>query len=405
MLDYGRIFASAVQSVKTEGRYRVFTDIEYEHGHAPMAFSKRFGRQITVWCSNDYLGMSQHYKVKNAAVEAIERYGAGTGGTRNISGTNTLIIQLEECMAELHAKEAGLVFTSGYVANQAVLSTLGQIVPDIAIYSDEMNHASMIEGIRHSNSERFVFRHSDLMHLEELLAQQPLNRPKIIAFESVYSMLGDISPMKEICALAKRYNALTYLDEVHSVGLYGARGAGVAQMLGVQDEIDIIQGTFAKAYGVIGGYIVAGREFVDAIRSYAPGFIFTTSLPPAVCAGALASVEHLKVSDVERLQHHQVVATVKTQLQENGVEVLDNQTHIVPVMIGDPTAARQISEEMLKEFGVYVQHINYPTVAKGSERLRITPTPLHTQVMVNGLVDALHTVFSKWQRDKARFAA
>jgi 5-aminolevulinate synthase len=395
MLDYEGIFTEAIEKVVNEGRYRVFTDIDYSALQSPRAISKRFNREITVWCSNDYLGMSQHPEVKQAAVDAVIAHGAGTGGTRNISGTNSLIIQLEDMMADLHGKQSGLVFTSGYVANQAVLSTLGKVMPEVVIYSDEMNHASMIEGIRHSNAERHVFRHSDMEHLEELLAQQPLERPKLIAFESVYSMLGDISPMHAICTLAKRYNAITYLDEVHSVGLYGVGGAGVAEMLGVASQIDVIQGTFAKAYGVIGGYIAASNKFVDAIRSHAPGFIFTTSLPPAVCAAAIASVAHLRSSDVERLRHQKMVKYVKDRLLNVGIELLENNTHIVPVIVGNPNIARQISEMMMSDFGVYVQHINFPTVPRGTERLRITPTPLHTVEMAEKLITALESALQQ----------
>ncbi len=398
--NYKEYFSSAIDKIKKESRYRVFTDIDYSKFPSPNAFSKRFNRNITVWCSNDYLGMSHNAQVKQDAILALDMYGVGSGGTRNISGTTPIMIQLESLVADLHSKESGLVFTSGYVANQAVLSTMGKIMPDLVIFSDEFNHASMIEGIRNSGLKKHIFKHSDIAHLEELLSQYPMETPKMIVFESVYSMSGDISPMKEICQLASKYNAMTYLDEVHSVGLYGKQGAGIAQMLGLADEIDVIQGTFAKAYGVIGGYIASSYELVDAIRSYASGFIFTTSLPPCICAAAISSITHLRNSDIERMQHKEIVMYVKNKMQDFGIDVIMQDTHIVPVMVYDPDAASAISEDMLSKHGIYVQHINYPTVPKGLERLRITPTPLHTKEMADQMVETLAFSMQKFISSK-----
>ncbi len=392
MIDYSKIFNDAVSQVKLEGRYRIFTELQYSHNSSPVAYSARLNRDITVWCSNDYLGMSRNPEVINASVEATQKMGVGSGGTRNISGTNSPMVQLEQELASLHGKESALVFTSGYVANQATLSTLAKIIPDIVMFSDESNHASMIHGIKDGKAEKIVYRHNDVEHLEELLKQYPINRPKLIVFESVYSMIGDISPIDEICDLAKKYNAMTYIDEVHSVGLYGEQGAGVAQMLKVADKIDIFQGTLAKAFGVIGGYIAGSKEFVDAIRSYAPGFIFTTSLPPGISSAALASVRMLRGSDQKRDQHKKIVNYVKSLLRDEGIEFVDNNTHIIPVMIGDPVKCQSISETLLKDYGLYVQHINFPTVPRGKERLRITPTPLHTQEMAQYLVKSLAEV-------------
>lgn len=400
MIDYKSIFANSIDQIKKEGRYRTFTEMQYQNSKSPRAYSPRFGRDITVWCSNDYLGMSQHPVVKKAAIDAIEMAGAGTGGTRNISGTNSFMVELEREMADLHAKESALVFTSGYVANQATLSTLSKIIPDIVMFSDSMNHSSMIHGVRDSRAEKEVYKHADMADLEAKLQSYPVERPKIIIFESVYSMTGDVSPIKDICALAKKYNALTYIDEVHSVGLYGSRGAGVANMLGLEGEIDIIQGTLAKAYGVIGGYISGDKEIIDAIRSYAPGFIFTTSLPPAVTAAAAASVKHLKNSDAERAKHQEIIAKVKKELSARGIEYMTNLTHIIPIVIGDPTEAKEISETLLRDHGIYVQHINYPTVPRGTERLRVTPNPLHTEAMVQEFATALEAVMLKFNKIK-----
>lgn len=389
MIDYRSLFAAAVDSIKLEGRYRTFTDLEYIDPKLPIAWSNRFNREVTVWCSNDYLGMSRSPVVVEAMVEAARKYGVGAGGTRNISGTNLPITLLEKELADLHGKQAALVFTSGYVSNQATLSTLTKIIPNIVMFSDELNHSSMIHGVLDSRAEKRVFRHSDVAHLEELLQLYPLEQPKIILFESVYSMTGDIAPIKEYIYLAKKYNALTYIDEVHSVGLYGQRGGGITELFGLADQIDIIQGTLAKAYGVIGGYISGSHEIVDAIRSAAPGFIFTTALPPGVSNAALASVRHLKASNKERIDHQNKVSMVKTRLRNLGIHFIDNSTHIIPVMIGDPFIAQQISERLLAEDGIYIQHINFPTVPKGKERLRITPTPLHSEEMIDKLVNCL----------------
>ncbi len=394
-MDYNKLFNHAISQVKLEGRYRIFTELQYSPNSAPIAYSSRFNKNITVWCSNDYLGMSRNPEVISASIEATKSMGVGSGGTRNISGTNSPMVLLEKELASLHNKKSALVFTSGYVANQATLSTLAKIIPDIVMFSDESNHASMIHGIKDGRSEKVVYRHNDVGHLEELLKQYPLNRAKLIVFESVYSMIGDISPITEICNLAKKYNAMTYLDEVHSVGLYGKQGAGVAQMLGVADRIDIIQGTLAKAFGVIGGYIAASQECVDAIRSYAPGFIFTTSLPPCISNAALASIRVLRRSDNERNAHGKIVNYVKNLLREENIEFIDNNTHIIPVMIGDPVKCQTISETLMKEYGIYVQHINFPTVPRGKERLRITPTPLHTKEMAQYLVKSLAEVIGK----------
>ena len=390
-MNYNKIFNDALSQVKLEGRYRIFTELQYQNT-SPVAYSARFNRDITVWCSNDYLGMSRNPQVIEAAIEATKLMGVGSGGTRNISGTNSPMVALEKELASLHNKEAALVFTSGYVANQASLSTLAKIIPNIVMFSDESNHASMIHGIKDGRSEKVVYRHNDMEHLEELLKQYPLEHPKLIVFESVYSMIGDISPIEAICDLAKKYNAMTYIDEVHSVGLYGDQGAGVAQMLGVVDKIDIFQGTLAKAFGVIGGYIAGSKECIDAIRSYAPGFIFTTSLPPAISNAALASVRILRSTNKERDTHKKMVNYVKGLLRNEGIEFIDNDTHIIPVMVGDPVKCQSISETLLKDYGVYVQHINFPTVPRGKERLRITPTPLHTEEMAQYLVKSLAEV-------------
>ncbi len=397
MIDYRNIFQTAVDRVKTEGRYRIFTELQYSHDRIPIAYSPRFGRDVTVWCSNDYLGMSHHPKVIEAMISATKDMGVGSGGTRNISGNNSPIVRLEGELADLHNKEAALVFTSGYVSNQATLSTLAKIIPDIVMFSDELNHASMIHGIKDGKSERQVFRHSDLKHLEELLQQYPSERPKIIIFESIYSMTGDAAPIKEICDLADKYNAMTYIDEVHSVGLYGKGGAGVANHLGIEKRIDIIQGTLAKAFGVIGGYITGSKEVVDAIRSYAPGFIFTTSLPPGICNAALTSVKHLKASEEERQQLHHMVHIVKAKLDRAGIAYIPNNAHIIPVIVGDAIKCQNIGDTLLRDYGIYIQPINFPTVPRGTERLRITPTPMHTQAMADELVSALRIVLDKMQ--------
>lgn len=401
MTNYKNLFIKAIDQVRTEGRYRTFTDLEYITDKAPLAFSRRFNRNITVWCSNDYLCMSKHPKVVSALVETAKNLGVGAGGTRNISGTSSPIVELEKEIASLHNKEAALVFTSGYVANQATLSTLPKILPNIVMISDESNHSSMIHGICDGRSEKYIFRHNDVEHLEEILKSIQADKPKIIIFESVYSMSGDIAPVKEICDLAEKYNALTYIDEVHSVGLYGDEGAGIAQSLGQSDRIDVIMGTLAKAYGVIGGYVAGSKEFIDAVRSYAPGFIFTTALPPGISKAATASIRHLRESNKERENLFDIIASLKQQLRANGVNFEDKRTHIVPIIIGDPVESQRLSETLLRDHGIYVQHINFPTVPKGKERLRITPCPLHTEEMVTELADTLGQLLGNSTKIKA----
>ncbi|TVQ36769.1 MAG: 5-aminolevulinate synthase [Geminicoccaceae bacterium] len=395
-MDYGRFFEDAVAAIRNEGRYRVFADLERQAGRFPFAHhhTPRGRREVVVWCSNDYLGMGQHPATREAAVDAVMRLGTGAGGTRNISGTNHLHVMLEEELADLHGKQAALVFTSGYIANEATLSTVAKLLPDCVILSDSMNHASMIEGIRMSRCPKQVFRHNDLEHLESLLQALPRDRAKLIAFESVYSMDGDIGEIEAICDLADRYGAMTYLDEVHAVGLYGPRGGGVAEQRGLMDRLTIIQGTLAKAYGCMGGYITASSAIVDAVRSTAPGFIFTTSLAPAICAAATASVRHLKVSQTERTKHQERAATVKRRLKAVGLPVMDNPSHIVPVLVGDPVRCKQATDLLMERHGIYIQPINYPTVARGTERLRITPTPVHDDRLVDHLTEALLDV---WQ--------
>ena len=391
--DYQQHFVQAIDTIRSEGRYRVFHDLERIAGEFPRAISHRTGEKVVVWCANDYLGMGQHDVVCHAMIEAIESMGAGAGGTRNISGTHHKIVELEATVAELHGKEAGLVFTSGYVANEAALSTIGSALNDCVIFSDADNHASMIHGIRQSSAEKKIFRHNDVEHLARLLAATDIRRPKIIAFESVYSMDGDIGRIREICALARQYNALTYLDEVHAVGMYGPRGAGIAEREGVMGEVDIIQGTLAKAYGVIGGYIAASASIIDLVRSCAPGFIFTTTLPPAIAAGANASIRYLMQSGIERAAHQANAQQLKSMLSDAGIPVLANNTHIVPAMIGDAGLCKQASDLLLEQFNLYVQPINYPTVRRGTERLRITPTPFHTTEMMIDLRNALVSVY------------
>ncbi len=393
--DYDAIFADAIAQIKSEGRYRVFTELQRIAGKFPRAYSTKIQDEVTVWCANDYLGMGQHAAVREAMKSAIDGMGAGAGGTRNISGNHHKITSLESTIAELHEKEAALVFTSGYVANEAALSTLGAMLPDCVMFSDSENHASMIHGIRQSNAEKKIFRHNDVDHLAKLLAATDYRRPKIIAFESVYSMDGDIGKIKEICALARQYNALTYLDEVHAVGMYGPRGAGIAEREGLMGEVDIIQGTLAKAYGVIGGYVASRAVVIDMIRSFAPGFIFTTTQPPAIAAGAEASIRHLMSSTVEREQHQANAAMMKKLLTEAGIPVLAGDTHIVPVMVGDAVKCKQASDILLEEYRMYVQPINYPTVRKGTERLRVTPTPFHTRAMMEEFRDALVEIFAR----------
>jgi len=391
-IAYAQIFSSAIDRLHAEGRYRVFIDILRNKGMFPNArcFAGHNGpKPITVWCSNDYLSMGQHADVIAAMEEALHDVGAGSGGTRNIGGNTHYHVDLEGELADLHGKEGALLFTSGYVSNEATLSTLAKVLPGCIIYSDELNHASMIAGIRNSGCEKRVFRHNDLDHLEELLAADDANAPKLIAFESVYSMDGDVAPIHGLCDLADKYNALTYLDEVHAVGMYGPRGGGISERDKAAHRITIIEGTLGKAFGVMGGYIAADKMIIDVIRSYAPGFIFTTSLSPVLVAGALASVRHLKASSAEREGQQQAAATLKAMMRDAGLPVMDSTTHIVPLMIGDPVKAKRASDILLAEYGVYVQPINYPTVPRGTERLRFTPGPSHTPEMMQELVDAL----------------
>ena len=397
-MNYDQVFDSAIERLHTEGRYRVFIDILRNKGAYPNArcFAGHNGpKPITVWCSNDYLAMGQHPKVIGAMEEALHDVGAGSGGTRNIGGNTHYHVDLEAELADLHGKEGALLFTSGYVSNDATLSTLAKILPGCVIFSDELNHASMIAGIRNSGAEKRVFRHNDVAHLEELLAETDPAIPKLIAFESVYSMDGDVAPIHAICDLAEKYNALTYIDEVHAVGMYGARGGGISERDDAAHRIDIIEGTLGKAFGVMGGYIAADARIIDVIRSYAPGFIFTTSLSPVLAAGVLAAVRHLKASSVEREGQQAAAAFLKRSFADAGLPVMPSTTHIVPLMVGDPVRAKKVSDILLAEYGVYVQPINYPTVPRGTERLRFTPGPAHTEAMMTELTAALVEI---WQR-------
>ena len=403
-MDYDSIFRSAIARLHDEGRYRVFIDILRTKGSFPNAhcFGGNGPKPITVWCSNDYLCMGQHPKVVDAMEKALHEVGAGSGGTRNISGNTHYHTELEAELASLHGKEGALLFTSGYVSNEAALSTLGKLLPGCVVFSDGLNHASMIAGIKSSGCEKRVFRHNDLEHLEELLAETDPETPKLIAFESVYSMDADIAPIEAICDLADKYSALTYLDEVHAVGMYGEHGGGISERDAVAGRITIIEGTLGKAFGVMGGYIAADKTIIDCIRSYAPGFIFTTSLSPVLVAGALASVRHLKQSNEERIAQQESAAMLKAKFAAAGLPVMPSATHIVPLLIGSPLLAKRISDILLAEYGLYVQPINFPTVPRGTERLRFTPGPQHSAEMMDELVDALVEIFG---REEIRLAA
>jgi len=406
-VDYDSIFKAAIDRLHDEGRYRVFIDILRTKGSYPNArcFHGHNGpKPITVWCSNDYLGMGQHPAVVQAMEEALHDVGAGSGGTRNIGGNTHYHVDLEAELADLHGKQAALLFTSGYVSNEAALSTLGKLLPGCIIFSDELNHASMIAGIRSSGCEKRVFRHNDLDHLEELLAEADPQAPKLIAFESVYSMDGDVAPIASICDLADRYGALTYLDEVHAVGMYGPRGGGISEREGLTHRVTIIEGTLGKAFGVMGGYIAADQTIVDCIRSYAPGFIFTTSLSPVLVAGALASVRHLKQSNDERLAQQVGAAALKARFREADLPVMDSVTHIVPLLVGCPVKAKRISDILLAEYGLYVQPINFPTVPRGTERLRFTPGPTHSEAMMDELTKALVEIWDRLELQAVKAA-
>ncbi len=396
-MDYEQFFAQRIADLKAEGRYRIFADLERQRGRFPMAKNYRDGGvfDVTVWCSNDYLGMGENAEVLAAMHSALDQCGAGAGGTRNISGTNHHHVLLERELADFNAKEAALLFTSGYVANQTTLSTLGANIPGLIIFSDELNHNSMIEGIRHGRSAKHVWRHNDLAHLEDLLKAADPAAPKLIAFESVYSMDGDIAPIAAVCDLAEKYGAMTFLDEVHAVGMYGPGGSGVAERDGQRHRITLIQGTLAKAIGVVGGYVAGSASTIDFIRSFGPGFIFSSALPPAIAAGALASIRLLRRHPEIRDRHQERAATLKRRLGELGLPVLPSASHIVPVMVGDAALCKQASDQLLRRHNIYVQPINYPTVPKGAERLRITPTPLHDDAMMDRLVAALLDVWSQ----------
>lgn len=392
---YNKVFENYVNNIRLEGRYRDFVDLTRLASEFPYAINNKNGEKTLMWCINDYLGMSSNHQVIKASKDAIEKSGIGSGGTRNIGGTSAHIVELEKTIANLHNKDRGLLFTSGYIANDATLVALAKIIPEVVFFSDELNHASIISGIRSSGAEKYVYNHVDMDSLEKGLKKYPIDRPKVIVFESVYSMNGLFSPMHAIVELAKKYNALTYVDEVHSVGMYGKGGAGLASEFGISDKIDIIQGTFAKAYGTIGGYITGNTDLIDSIRLSAPSFIFTTSLPPLIAAAATASVKYLQYSDKERMRHQDRVATLKKALDKAGIKYYKNYSHIIPIMVNDPVLVSKISEKLLNEHKMYVQHINYPTVPKGTERLRITITPAHTDEMIHNLIVSIIQVFAE----------
>lgn len=401
--DYQSFFTNELDQLRDEGRYRVFAELERRAGHFPQARRYVEGeiKDVTIWCANDYLGMGQHPKVIEATCEALKAYGAGAGGTRNISGTSHEHVMLEQELADLHGKEAALLFTSGYVSNWAALSALAGGIPNCVVLSDAGNHASMIEGIRHSRAERRIFKHNDLTDLERHLKDIPSDRPKLIAFESVYSMDGDIGNIEGICDLADKYGAMTYLDEVHAVGMYGPRGGGIAEREGLMHRLTVIEATLGKAFGVVGGYIAASRELCDYVRSFASGFIFTTALPPAIAAGARAAVRHLKESDFERQRQRRAVAKVRTALRAIGIPMMDNKSHIVPVMVGNAAKCKMISDVLMDQYGIYIQPINYPTVPKGTERLRITPSPFHSDQDIEQLASALSALWNQCALSRA----
>ncbi|AZU37401.1 5-aminolevulinic acid synthase [Wolbachia endosymbiont of Bemisia tabaci] len=392
LVNYEEIFLNKIKDIKDEGRYREFTHFASLPGRLPHIMDYERNREVIVWCSNNYLGMSQN----DSVIAAIQNSSVGAGGTRNISGTTKEVVELEKSLADLHQKEAALTFACGYLANQTTLSTLSSVIPNVVIFSDEKNHSSMIEGIKSGKRPKHIFRHNDTDHLEQLLKSIDIKTPKIIALESVYSMDGDVAPLEAICDLAGQYNAITYLDEVHAVGMYGPRGGGIAEREGLMDRITVIQGTLSKAFGVMGGYIASSKSLVDVIRSSAPGFIFTTAMSPVLAAAAKASVEHLKSSNVEREKQKQSVEKVKDSLRNAGVNFMQTETHIIPIIIGDPELSKKASKLLFDKYGIYVQHINYPTVSKGTERFRITPTPYHTNEMIEHLLtESLVKVFEK----------
>lgn len=405
-MNYDAYFTDALSRLREESRYRVFADLERLAGRFPRAIwhSPHGPRDVIVWCSNDYLGMGQHPKVIGAMVETASRMGTGAGGTRNIAGTNHPLVDLERELADLHRKEAALVFTSGYVSNETGISTIAKLLPNCLILSDASNHNSMIEGVRQSKCEKQIFRHNDMTNLEDLLRAAGPSRPKLIVFETLYSMDGDVAPISRICDLAEHYGAMTYADEVHAVGMYGPRGGGQAENQGMMARIDVIEGTLAKAFGCLGGYIAASAALCDAVRSYAPGFIFTTALPPAICAAATAAIRHLKASSFERERHQERAARVKAVLNAAGLPVMPNDTHIVPVLVGEPEKCKEATDLLLAEYGIYIQPINYPTVPRGTERLRITPTPYHEDALIDALAEALLEVWERLElplRDRA----